>query len=85
MRADWFRFSGLEVADATLRGHYELDGRHFSEEIVFEGVDTLRRPALVAVAALPVVLWFHVGTDPPSWLYWTVAQFAAQPVVSPWL
>ena len=52
MRADWFRFSGLEVADATLRGHYELDGRHFSEEIVFEGVDTLRRPALVAVAEL---------------------------------
>ena len=52
MRADWFRFSGLEVADATLRGHYELDGRHFSEEIVFEGVDTLRRPALVAAGAI---------------------------------
>jgi hypothetical protein len=41
--------------------------------------------ACVIPAAVPVVLWFHVGTEPPSWLYWTVAQFAAQPVVSPWL
>ena len=56
-RAESFRYVGLEVSDDTLSGHYELDGRHFCEEVSFEGVDTLRRPALVAVAEL----WYLLG------------------------
>jgi hypothetical protein len=39
--------------------------------------------AVVAVSALPVVLWFHVGTVPPRSLYWTWAQLEAHAVVTP--
>jgi UDP-N-acetyl-alpha-D-muramoyl-L-alanyl-L-glutamate epimerase len=51
-RAEIFRYVGLEVSDDTLTGHYELDGRHFSEEVTFENVTSLRRPAITAVAQL---------------------------------
>lgn len=53
-RADTFRYVLLEVSDDTLTGHYELDGRHFQEEVVFDSVSSLRAPELVAVAEL----WF---------------------------
>ncbi|MDE3139680.1 MAG: hypothetical protein KGL05_07590, partial [Acidobacteriota bacterium] len=56
-RAETFRYVGLEVDDDTLRGHYELDGRHFVEVVSFEGTGPLRRPALVAVAEL----WYLVA------------------------
>lgn len=52
IRAEQFRYEGLEVSDDSLVGHYELDGRHFSERVTFENVATLRRPALIAVAEL---------------------------------
>ena len=52
IRAETFRYVGLEVDDDALRGHYELDGRHFVEAVSFEGTGPLRRPALVAVAEL---------------------------------
>ena len=52
IRAEIFRYVGLEVDDDALRGHYELDGRHFVEVVTFENVGSLRRPALVAVAEL---------------------------------
>ncbi|MBW4029192.1 MAG: hypothetical protein HIU57_00755 [Acidobacteria bacterium] len=52
IRADSFRYAGLEVDDHSLRGHYELDGRHFVEVVTFENAGPLRRPALVAVAQL---------------------------------
>lgn len=51
-RADVFRYVGLEVEDHVLRGHFELDGRHFVEVVTFENAGPLRRPALVAVAEL---------------------------------
>jgi len=51
-RAELFRYAGLEVGDDVLVGHYELDGRHFSEEVTFENTGSLRRPAVVAVAEL---------------------------------
>jgi UDP-N-acetyl-alpha-D-muramoyl-L-alanyl-L-glutamate epimerase len=51
-RAEVFRYVGLEVTSSSLRGHYELDGRHFSELIEMDGVGDLRRPAVVAVAEL---------------------------------
>ena len=53
-RAELFRYVRLEVSDDTLTGHYELDGRRFREEVVFESVSSLRDPAPVAVAEL----WF---------------------------
>ncbi|MBU6515075.1 MAG: hypothetical protein KGQ78_04195 [Acidobacteria bacterium] len=56
-RAETFRYVGLEVDDDALRGHYELDGRHFVEVVSFEGTGPLRRPALVAVAEL----WYLVA------------------------
>jgi hypothetical protein len=52
IRADVFRYAGLEVSDDTLTGHYELDGRHFSEVVTFDGVSSLRRPALIGVGEL---------------------------------
>ncbi|MDH2904702.1 MAG: hypothetical protein PXZ08_12265 [Actinomycetota bacterium] len=52
IRAEQFRYVGLEVGEDSLVGHYELDGRHFAERVAFENVDTLRRPVLVAVAQL---------------------------------
>ena len=52
IRAETFRYLGLEVDDRTLSGHYELDGRHFVEVVTFENTGALRRPALVAVAEL---------------------------------
>lgn len=52
IRAELFRYVGLEVSDDTLSGHYELDGRHFVEDVVFENVGPLRRPALEGVAEL---------------------------------
>lgn len=52
IRAEQFRYVGLDVQDLTLVGHFELDGRHFAEQVTFENVTTLRRPALVAVAQL---------------------------------
>lgn len=51
-RAELFRYVGLDVSDDTLSGHYELDGRHFTEEITFENAGDLRRPAVEAVAEL---------------------------------
>jgi hypothetical protein len=56
-RSELFRYVDLEVSDASLIGHYELDGRHFSEEVHFENVTSLQRPALVAVAQL----WFFLA------------------------
>ena len=52
IRAETFRYLGLEVDDRTLSGHYELDGRHFVEVVTFENTGALRRPALMAVAEL---------------------------------
>jgi hypothetical protein len=56
-RADLFRYVGLEIEGSTLRGTYELDGRTFAEIVTFEGVDTLERPGVRAVADL----WFLVA------------------------
>jgi hypothetical protein len=53
-RAELFRYVRLEVSDDTLSGHYELDGRRFREDVVFESVASLRAPALASVAEL----WF---------------------------
>jgi hypothetical protein len=52
IRAEQFRYVGLDVGEDSLVGHYELDGRHFAEQVTFENVTSLRRPALVAVAQL---------------------------------
>ncbi len=52
IRAEVFRYVGLDVDGDSLEGHYDLDGRHFVERITFEGVTSLRRPALVGVAQL---------------------------------
>ena len=54
IRADVFRYVGLEVDDYSLTGHYELDGRHFAENVTFENITSLRRPALVSLAHI----WF---------------------------
>ncbi len=56
-RAEWFRYRGLEVHGCTLRAHYELDQSTFCEEVTFEGVDTLERNDVVAVAEL----WYLVA------------------------
>ena len=56
-RAEVFHYVGLDVESDRLRGHYELDGRHFAEEVVFDEVGDLRRPAVTAVAQL----WYVVA------------------------
>jgi UDP-N-acetyl-alpha-D-muramoyl-L-alanyl-L-glutamate epimerase len=54
VRADLFRYVALDVGVDRLTGIFELDGRTFVEEVVFDGVDTLMTPAVTAVAEL----WF---------------------------
>jgi hypothetical protein len=51
-RAELFRYVNLEIDASSLRGTYELDGRVFSETVVFEGVGTLDTPAVRAAAEL---------------------------------
>jgi UDP-N-acetyl-alpha-D-muramoyl-L-alanyl-L-glutamate epimerase len=55
-RAEVFKYAGLDVNDTTLVGHYELDGRSFSETATFEGVGPLSTPAATAVANLWYVI-----------------------------
>lgn len=56
-RAQLFRYTGLDVDDDTLTGHFDLDGRHFKESVTFEGVGSLHTPAVRAVAEL----WYLVA------------------------
>jgi hypothetical protein len=56
-RAQLFRYTGLEIDDDTLTGHFDLDGRTFKESVVFEGVSSLMTPAVRAVAEL----WYLVA------------------------
>ena len=56
-RAALFTYSGLDVNASTLVGHYELDGRHFSETVTFEGIDRLATPVTTALAHL----WYLVA------------------------
>lgn len=56
-RATLFSYTGLEVSAKTLVGHYELDGRRFSESVTFEGVDRLATPVIAAVAHL----WYLIA------------------------
>lgn len=56
-RAELFSYAGLDVSADSLRGHYELDGRHFSEVVIFEGVGPLSTPAVRAVASL----WYLIA------------------------
>lgn len=56
-RAELFRYAGLEVTDDSLTGHYELDGRPFSETVTFEGVGSLATPAVRAAAEL----WYLIA------------------------
>jgi len=51
-RAELFRYAGLEVARASLRAHYELDGVAFEEMITFEGVESLDQPVTRSLAEL---------------------------------
>ena len=56
-RAQVFRYVGLDVSHETVHGHYELDGRRFSEVVTFEGVGPLTTPAVTALAHL----WYLVA------------------------
>jgi hypothetical protein len=56
-RAQLFRYTGLEIDDDALNGHFDLDGRTFKESVVFEGVGSLLTPAVRAVAEL----WYLVA------------------------
>jgi len=53
-RATRFHYLELEVGSDALRGHYELDGRRFVEEVHFEGDVDLRSPEVRALGEL----WF---------------------------
>ncbi|MFI5035895.1 MAG: hypothetical protein ACHQFZ_06800 [Acidimicrobiales bacterium] len=55
-RAQHFRYAGLDVAGARLAGHYELDGRPFTEVVTFEGLDDLD-----AAASAVATLWYLVA------------------------
>ena len=55
-RADLFTYSGLEVAGATLTGHYRLDDVDFTETVTFEGCGDLD-DAAIALAQL----WYLVA------------------------
>ena len=56
-RAEVFTYSGLDVGQTTLEGHYDLDGRSFTETVRFEGVGDLREPAVRSLAEL----WYLVA------------------------
>jgi hypothetical protein len=53
-RGELFRYVALDISDTTLTGTYDLDGETFTEEVSFEGVGSLRTPAVRSVAEL----WF---------------------------
>src|ERR1700690_623406 len=57
VRAEIFRYVGLDVGADTLTGVYELDGRAFVETVTFDGVKSLEAPAVVALAQL----WYLVA------------------------
>ncbi len=57
VRAELFRYGGLDVTSDTLTGTYELDDRTFTETVTFEGVKSLDTPAVVALAEL----WYLVA------------------------
>lgn len=57
VRAELFRYVGLDVTADTLTGTYELDGRAFVETVTFDGVKSLEAPAVVALAQL----WYLVA------------------------
>ncbi len=57
VRAELFRYAGLNVTSDTLTGIYELDGRTFVETVTFEGVKSLEAPAVVALAQL----WYLIA------------------------
>ena len=57
VRAELFRYAGLNVTSDTLTGIYELDGRTFLETVTFEGVKSLEAPAVVALAQL----WYLIA------------------------
>jgi hypothetical protein len=57
VRAELFRYAGLNVTSDTLTGIYELDGRPFVETVTFEGVKSLEAPAVVALAQL----WYLIA------------------------
>ena len=56
-RATMFRYLGLQVGDTSLEANYELDGRVFSESVVFEGVHGLDHPAAQSIAEL----WYLIA------------------------
>jgi hypothetical protein len=55
-RAELFTYVGLDVGERTLVGHYELDGRAFSETATFDDVGPLTTPTAIAVANLWYVM-----------------------------
>ena len=55
-RAELFRYVGVDVAQDTLTGHYELDGRPFVERVSFEGIGPLSGPGVTALAELWYVI-----------------------------
>ena len=57
VRAELFRYAGLNVTSDTLTGIYELDGRTFVETVTFDGVKSLEAPAVVALAQL----WYLIA------------------------
>jgi len=56
-RAELFSYVGLDVTPDSLTGHYEVDGRPFVETVTFEGVNSLKTPAVTALAQL----WYLVA------------------------
>ncbi|MGH9019776.1 MAG: hypothetical protein ACRDV0_02010, partial [Acidimicrobiales bacterium] len=56
-RARHFRYAGLDVTRDALVGHYDLDGRAFSESVTFDVDGDLRAPAARAIA----YLWYLVA------------------------
>ena len=56
-RAELFRYCGLDLDARSVVGHFELDGRHFSERVVFEGIDDLTAAPAAAVAEL----WYLIA------------------------
>jgi hypothetical protein len=57
IRAEHFRYVGLDVSPTGLVGHYELDDRSFSERVDFEGVDDLTGPGVRSAAQL----WYLIA------------------------
>jgi len=59
-RAELFTYAGLDIGVDSLVGHFDLDGRAFTEVVSFEGAGDLTGPSAANVARLWYLSLIHI-------------------------